>query len=112
MSHESEERLKRLRDAQIASRDPGNSKIRHYDWGKHAAKPQPKKRFFLLNEWYYLPTRIKGSLLGMLFGVLLAFILRLTVLNSDTELLMIVPILICFIVGFVLGAMFQEKPLT
>jgi len=108
---EQQRRLERLCAAQLASRDPGDSKIPGYDWRKHAAKKQPKRRPFPLNEWYALPPRMKDLLRGLAFGFLLAFILRLTVLTAEYELLMIVPIFISMVVGFIVGSMFEDKPI-
>ena len=52
MSHETDdERRKRIKSEQLARRDPGTSKIKGYDWGKHAQRTRQiseKKQKLLL----------------------------------------------------------------
>lgn len=104
------ERLRKLKEAQINARDPGTSKIKGYDWAKHAAKPLPKKRSALGEFWYTLPLRWKGAVRGMAFGAVLAIILVI-LLPGEWDFLALVPLLLCGIVGMILGLMFQEKNL-
>lgn len=103
------ERLKRLREQQIASRDPGASKIRNFDWSTTGKKPitrAPKP--FLVEFWELLPKRWKGALYGFLFGVALALIL-VFLLPPDFDILAVAPVLIGSIVGLVIGKLFQEE---
>lgn len=95
------ERLRRLQENQIKARDPGPSKIRHYDWSKHR-KPVLKSEPLLVETWHMLPSRGRGAVIGLLIGLLLGVLLRL-LLPPQVALLAIVPLLVCGIVGWVLG---------
>ncbi len=95
------ERIRRIQERQIRARDPGPSKITHYDWSKHR-KPVPKSEPFLVETYYLLPRRLRGALIGVLIGLVLGIVLRL-VLPPGAAPLAIVPVLICGIVGWVLG---------
>ncbi len=103
------ERLKRLREQQIASRDPGPSKIRHFDWSTTGKKPitRPPKPF-LVELWEILPNRWKGALYGFLFGAVIAAFL-LFLLPDEWDILAVVPLLIASVVGMVIGKLFQEE---
>ena len=107
MSNEEQERerARRVLESQIKARDPGPSKITHYDWSKH--KKPPKKQEPLLVETYHLlPNRYRGLAIGALIGLVLGILLKL-VLPAQLGLLAILPILICAIVGWVLGKLLE-----
>lgn len=107
MSNEEQERerARRVLEGQIKARDPGPSKITHYDWSKH--KKPPKKQEPLLVETYHLlPTRFRGVAIGLLIGLILAIFLKL-LLPAQLALLAILPLLICGIVGWVLGKLLE-----
>jgi hypothetical protein len=107
MSNEEQERLRaqRIRESQIKARDPGPSKIRHYDWSKHK-KPPPKQEPLLVETWHLLPSRFRGVAIGVLIGLVFAVILKL-VLPANLALLAILPILICGMMGWVLGKLLE-----
>lgn len=111
MSNQADKERKRIEDIQrkqIASRDPGPSKIRGYDWSKHTAKAQriakKKQDTPLLVELFdILPNRWRGMMMGLAFmGVVSAF-LWFVVLNDDWKFLVLLPLMIGGIVGYILG---------
>jgi hypothetical protein len=95
------ERIRRLRDSQVTARDPGPSKIRHYDWSKHR-KPVPKSEPFLIETYHLLPGRGRSAVIGVGIGLVFGILLRL-LLPAHLALLAIVPVIICGVVGWVLG---------
>lgn len=105
---EEKRRVEALINQQIEGRHPGDSKIRHYDWQKHAARPQPKKVPFYI-EWYtVMGRRFQGALMGLLLGLCVTVLLVAYVLPPAWSLLGILPILTFGIVGWVLGAVLQD----
>jgi hypothetical protein len=101
------EHARRIREAQLRARDPGDSKIPGYDWAKHSAKPRPKRPPLLVEMFTLLPHRWRGLIFGMVFGGIVGLIMRLLLLNDELAILALVPVLICGIVGFVIGAVMQ-----
>ena len=101
-----EERIRRLRDAQIAARDPGPSKIRHYDWSQHAKRQKAiqksRRKPLLIALWSLLPGRWKGLIFGLLFG-LIPLVGGLAFLTGDWQLIGVLGMLVCGVVGFVIG---------
>jgi hypothetical protein len=113
MKDEERERLQRLRDAQIAARDPGPSKIPGYDWQQHIrrgqqikAKRQSERKPLLVELFLILPGRWRGAVYGVLVGLIPAIPARLF-LSDEMALLAVVPLIICGIVGYVLGAVME-----
>jgi hypothetical protein len=104
------QRLAKLRKAQIAARDPGSSKIKGYDWAKHAAKPKPKQKPFLIDFFDILPNRWKGALLGFGFGAIIALFLWF-LLPDEWKALLIIPLLVGAVVGMVVGKVMQNDVL-
>ncbi len=107
MSNEEQERRRaeQIRESQIRARDPGPSKITHYDWSKHK-KPPRKQEPLLVETYHLLPTRYRGLAIGALIGLILGIILKL-VLPAQLGLLAILPILVCGIMGWVLGKLLE-----
>ncbi len=99
------ERFRRIQESQIKARDPGPSKITHYDWSKHKRKT-PKSEPFLVETYHMLPGRWRSALIGVLLGLILGIILRL-VLPASLALLSLLPLIICGIVGWVLGKVIE-----
>lgn len=99
------QRYQQLRDAQIRSRDPGPSKIQHYDWSKQKAAPRPRPLLVELLD--VLPTRIRGFLIGLAIG--LAIVVALMVAAPGWELLGLVALLFTTVAGWVLGAVVQSQ---
>ncbi len=94
-------RAQQIRESQIRSRDPGPSKIPHYDWSKH--KKPPRKQEPLLTELFnLLPSRGRGAVFGGLIGVLVAILIRL-LLPVELSVLGLLAIIMCGVVGWVLG---------
>jgi hypothetical protein len=107
------ERLQRLRDAQIAARDPGPSKIPGYDWQQHArrgqeikAKRQAEQKPLLVELFLLLPGRWQGAVYGVLVGLIPAIPAYL-LLSDEMSLLAVIPLIVCGIVGYVLGAVLE-----
>jgi hypothetical protein len=99
------ERARRIREGQIRARDPGPSKIRHYDWSKHK-KPPKKGEPLLVETFHLLPNRYRGAAVGVLIGLILGILLKL-LLPAQLALLALLPIIICGIVGWVLGKLLE-----
>lgn len=105
------ERLRKIRDAQIAARDPGDSKIKGYDWKKHSKKHanRPKEKPLMVEMFYIMPTRWKGALIGLVGGGILGLILAL-LLTGEAQVLASLPPLVGFVAGMVLGMALQNDP--
>ncbi len=109
------DRARRLREAQIRARDPGESKIPGYDWSKHdkkarriaAQKKKEAERPLLLAIFEDLPARWKGLVYGFIFGTIIGVFIIL-LLPSDWRLLFVVPQLLCMVVGMILGKITQS----
>ena len=69
-----QERLKQLRDKQIAARDP-LVKERQFQRNTAVKEKRMKKSFSLVEEWRGIPHVIKAPLYGLLLGAALVFIL-------------------------------------
>jgi len=70
------EHLKRIRDQQIAARDPGKKqrKLQKTITYKHRRRAQS---FSFGNMWAEVPSRWKGTLFGSIFGVIAIVVLPL-----------------------------------
>ncbi|MCB9450827.1 MAG: hypothetical protein H6672_05275 [Anaerolineaceae bacterium] len=106
-SNKERERIQRLRDAQINQRSPGESKIRGYDWAAHAKRGKEIKKKtqkpLPLEIYEVLPSRWKGAIAGFVVG-LFPLIAGQIFLEGDWKLLGLVGMLVCLIIGFVVGA--------
>jgi hypothetical protein len=109
MGNNERERLQRLRDAQVKARDPGPSKIRNYDWQKHAArgkqiqaKRQAGQRPFLLELFALMPKRYQGAAVGVAIGLIPAIAGRL-LLSGEWVLLAVVPLMVFGMIGYGIG---------
>ena len=98
------QRLQRLRDQQIRARDPGPSKIPHYDWVHQRARPRRSLRREILDA---VPTRFRGLVFGLLFGIGIAILIGLFAPALDVLGVLAIPI--SMIVGWVLGAVIQSQ---
>lgn len=115
---DNKERLRQIKQQQVNARNPGESKIRGYDWGKHDHKAQriavqkrkKQQRFILFEIWEILPGRWKGVVYGVLFGAVMSIPL-LFVLPSNWHFMVLLPLLICGIVGMILGKTLQDDGL-
>jgi hypothetical protein len=107
-----QDRAQRIRDAQIKARDPGVSKIKGYDWGKHAKRVQAIKKAnekpFLVDLYDLLPSRWKGALIGVVLG-LIPLIAAQIFLEGEWKLLGLLPLMIFGVVGFVIGKTTQNE---
>jgi len=109
------ERLQRIRDAQITARDPGPSKIRGYDWEAHARrgrminqKRREERKPLLIDLFYLMPGRWKGAVIGCAIGLIVILAAEIF-LTDEWVLLGVAGLIVCGVVGFVLGATLQEK---
>ena len=96
------EHLKRIREQQLAARDPGKKqrKLQQTITYKHRKRAQP---FSFGNMWTEVPSRWKGTLFGAIFGAIAIVILPLVM---DPELATWVGFgLLAFLVlmGFLVG---------
>jgi hypothetical protein len=109
------ERLPRLRDAQITSRDPGQSKIPGYDWQQHARRGQQLKtkhkaeqKPLLIDLFLLLPKRWQGAVIGTLVGAIPA-IAGYLLLSEDMALLAVVPLILLGVIGYVSGCVIEPE---
>lgn len=106
------ERAQRILDQQLKTRDPGTSKIKGYDWAKHAQRGQQikkkKTKPLLLDLFDVLPTRWKGAFRGVVIG-LLPLIAAQVFLTGDWKILGLLGLLVCAVVGYVIGKVLTAK---
>ncbi|MBZ0279889.1 MAG: hypothetical protein K8L97_04055 [Anaerolineae bacterium] len=110
------ERAQRIRDAQLSARSPGESKIKGYDWSKHAQRAQKIQRKrqekpLLIDLYEMLPSRWKGLLVGLGIG-LLPLLAAQIFLQGEWKILGWVGLLICAIIAYVIGAATQDESPT
>lgn len=106
---DNKERLKRIQEAQIKARDPGSSIIRNYDWAKHAKLgSRHKQRSYVADFFLSMLYRWRGLLMGFCFGAGIGFLLNALLLNEETRLLALVPVLITSIIGYVVGRVMED----
>ena len=98
------QRLQRLHDQQIRTRDPGPSKIRHYDWSHQRPRPRRSLRKELVDA---VPTRFRGLVFGLLFGIGIAIVVGVAAPSLDVLGVLAIPI--SMIVGWLLGAVIQSQ---
>lgn len=101
------ERARRIRDSQLSQRDPGVSKIKGYDWSKHAQRgkqiQKSRQKPLLADLFDLLPPRWKGAVVGIGVG-LVPLIAAQIFLRGEWVILGLVGLLLCVIIGFVVGA--------
>lgn len=97
------QRLQRLRDSQVRSRDPGPSKIRHYDWSNQRQRPRENPLHMIFGV---IPTRVRGLAFGLLFGIVLA--LLIVVLAPSLEIIGVLLIPVAAVVGWIIGIAIQS----
>jgi hypothetical protein len=111
-SADERERAQRIRDSQLSARNPGVSKIKGYDWSKHDKRSQQirskRQKPVLIDLFDLLPPRWKGAIVGMGVG-LLPLLAAQIFLIGDWKILGIVGLLVCLIIGFVVGAATQDE---
>lgn len=111
------ERARRIRRAQIADRDPGDSKIRGYNWDKHyqkkrrvdRQKKRDAERPLVIVLWEALPTRWRGFLYGLVIGTLIGVVLILMV-PPELRILMVIPQGVGMILGLAVGKAMEDPP--
>lgn len=97
------ERIAKLRNQQINSRDPGPSKIRHYDWSK---QKKQKTKPILVEIFEVVPTRWRGLVLGVIGGLLVMAILLIAA-PTMAAISIIFPILGA-VIGYMSGVSIQK----
>lgn len=106
------QRVARLRQQQIGTRDPGPSKIRGYDWSKAADRTKKiqkqKQRPLIVELFEVLPSRWRGGVYGCLLSIIPTLVIA-GMTQGDFRVLALLPPLIFGIGGFVVGSLFQEK---
>ena len=113
------ERARRIRQAQIADRDPGDSKIKGYNWDRHyhkkrevdKQKKQAAERLLVFVLWESLPTRWRGFAYGLVVGTIIGIIVVLIV-PPEWRPLIVVPQGLGMILGLIIGKAVEEPPLT
>ena len=119
MSRDTEkERARRIRQAQIADRDPGDSKIKGYNWDRHyqkkrrvdKQKTRDAERPLVIVLWETLPTRWRGFAYGLLVGTIIGVIV-IFVVPPELRVLMVIPQGLGMIIGLAVGKVMEEPPL-
>jgi hypothetical protein len=107
------ERARKIRDAQLSARDPGVSKIKGYDWSQHAKRGttihKSRQKPLLADLFDILPPRWKGAVIGIAIGLIPLVAARIW-LTGEWVILGLVGLLVCTIIGFVVGAATQTDP--
>ncbi|HEX2907532.1 MAG TPA: hypothetical protein VHO69_11760 [Phototrophicaceae bacterium] len=105
------ERAQRILDQQIRARDPGVSKIKGYDWSKHAKRSQQvqqaRQKPLLVELFDVLPRRWKGAAVGLLLS-LIPLIAALIFIAPPWQILGLLPPLLFGVVGYVLGKVTED----
>jgi hypothetical protein len=105
------ERAQRIRDAQLSARDPGASKIKGYDWSKHNERgkqvQKSRQKPLLADLFDILPPRWKGAVIGLGIGIV-PLVAAKIFLTGEWVILGLVGLLVCAIVGFIIGAATQN----
>jgi VIT1/CCC1 family predicted Fe2+/Mn2+ transporter len=96
------ERLRRIRQQQLAARDPSKkqNKLQKTITHKHRSRSQS---FSIGTMWTEVPSRWKGAFFGSLFGVIAIFVLPLV---TDAEWATTVGFVLLFfmaVMGFLVG---------
>jgi hypothetical protein len=109
------ERLQRLRNAQITSRDPGKSKIPGYDWQQHARRGQQikasrkaKQKPLLIDLFLILPHRWRGAVVGTLVGAIPA-IPGYLLLSEEMAPLAVIPLILFGVIGYGTGLVIEPE---
>lgn len=114
MSEKERERYQRLRDEQIKARDPGKSKIRNYDWERHAERgreintkrAKEAQKPLLIAIYEVLPGRAQAAIIGFMIGLIPA-VAGLILLDGEWRMLAIIPPLVLAGVGYLIGMMLE-----
>lgn len=109
------EKLRRIREAQISARNPGDSKIKGYNWDKHYGKKKQieakrkteSERALIIVLWKELPARWKGFCYGFILGTLAG--LPALLLPTEWRLLVVVPQLVGAIIGMIVGQSTENR---
>jgi hypothetical protein len=109
------ERLQRLRDAQITSRNPGQSKIPGYNWQQHAQrghelkfKHKAEQKPLLIALFLLLPKRWQGAVIGTLVGAIPA-IAGYLLLSEEMVMLAVVPLIVSGVIGYGSGLVIEPE---
>lgn len=98
MSDKERERIQRIRDQQIKARDPGQ-KV-NVQWKDESAKKQGS----LVKEIFgVFPGKVKGAVVGLVIGIIFYFIIQLVLPVEWKALCGLLVILVCLILGMILG---------
>lgn len=104
-------RAQRILEQQLKARDPGPSKIKGYDWSKHAKRSQQvyksRQKPLLVDLFDILPPRWKGAAVGLAIG-LAPLIAGLVFLSGEWRIIGLLGLVICGVVGFVIGKVTQD----
>jgi uncharacterized membrane protein len=114
MGEQERERLQRLRDEQIRARDPGKSKIRGYDWERHAEhgreinakRAKEAQKPLLIALYQALPERLQAAIIAFLIGLIPA-VAGLILLDGEWRMLAIIPPLVLAALGYLIGMMLE-----
>lgn len=96
------ERLRRIRQQQLAARDPGRKqrKLQQTITHKHRRRTQS---FSFGRMWTEVPSRWKGALFGFIFGVIAIFVLPLVMDPKWATLTGFVLLFFLGLMGFLVG---------
>jgi hypothetical protein len=102
MSTDEQERLKRLRDKQLKTRDP-LTKQRQFQTSSSIKERRMRKPFSLKKAWADIPHVIKIPFYGLIIGVLITFILPMFWLSKWAVLVSGGLTLFLIIFGIIIG---------
>ena len=102
------DRLQRLRQQQIAARDP-RAKQREIDRKVAARRRKPKKQITFQDMLADMSHKWQGVIVGALIGVIVSIVLSLTVEASWVELVGLAAVIVLATLGFILGQAFDAR---
>jgi len=97
------ERLRRIREGQLGSRDPLNAEKKR----SHIASGRPRARFSLVDELRYVPAKVTWTLYGVLFGVFVGWwagdVIREVYGTDWKTMIILAAVVVAGGAGFVMG---------
>ncbi len=97
-----QERLKRLRDKQLADRDP-HIKQRHYNQSYSVKSKRKTQKLTLKSMWSDLPHIIKSAFIGLVLGVLVLIFLPQFWASPYAVYVSVFCLILFLIVGVLIG---------
>jgi hypothetical protein len=106
--NQEQERLKRLRDRQIADRDP-SVKERKFSRESAARERRAYKPLTAKDAWSDIPHFWKGGFFGLVIGIVLMFILTYLWKSTLVFIGSLVLVVVCIFFGFMIGRAIDSR---